>query len=97
MDTRNTDAGTHLVKGLDSGALNEVLVGFGDAPVDLSVQLSRLRHPEVVHLAVEGVEQRVEPCCDEPPALHEFMCKGFIGPAPLCTPQRRRLQVRDTH
>ena len=62
-----------LVKGLHSGALDEVRVALWDTPIDLSVQLAGLRHAKIVHLAVKGVKQRVQPSCDVPATLHKHM------------------------
>lgn len=49
----------HLLEGLHSAALDEVLVWLGDAPVDFAVQLSRLGHSKVVLLAVKVIKQWV--------------------------------------
>ncbi len=72
----------HLVKGLHSGALDEVLIALGDAPVDLPIQLPRLWHAKVVHLAVEGVKEWVETGCDVPSPLQT--CTGQ-GESPAVT------------
>ena len=60
---------TCLSKRLNGMAVDEVPIAFKDAPVDLSVQTVRLVLLEVVHLAVEGVKQAVQPSCDAPLTL----------------------------
>lgn len=60
---------SYLLESLHSAAVNEVVIWLLDAPVDLAVQLSGLRHTKVVLLAVEIVKQGVQASSDVPAPL----------------------------
>jgi hypothetical protein len=69
---KQTAKGCYLLEGLHSAALYEVIVWFGNPPVDLAIQFARLWHSKVVLLAVEVIKQGIQPCCDVPPALQDI-------------------------
>jgi len=72
-----------LDKLLRCGALDEVAVAPIDAPGDLAHQLPGLGRAEEVRLAVERVEERVQPRRDVPAALPPpiFVTPCFCGTA----------------
>eukprot|EP00446_Apocalathium_sp_SHHI-4_P043509 CAMPEP_0177351104 /NCGR_PEP_ID=MMETSP0368-20130122/31666_1 /TAXON_ID=447022 ORGANISM="Scrippsiella hangoei-like, Strain SHHI-4" /NCGR_SAMPLE_ID=MMETSP0368 /ASSEMBLY_ACC=CAM_ASM_000363 /LENGTH=266 /DNA_ID=CAMNT_0018813051 /DNA_START=633 /DNA_END=1431 /DNA_ORIENTATION=+ len=81
------DAGARLHELLNRGLREVLAVGLGDAPIDLPQQLARLllglrKAVEEVHLAREGVEERIQPSADEPLARHladiEILGDGVI-------------------
>ena len=67
--SRSLELIPHLLEGLHSAAINEVIVRLLNSPVDFAVELSWLGDTEIVLLAVKIIKQWVQASSDVPTAL----------------------------
>ena len=64
---------SHLLEGLHSAAINEIIVRLLDSPVDFAVEFSWLGDTKIVLLAVEIIKQWVQASSDVPTALQGIL------------------------
>lgn len=74
-----SEPAAHLLEGLHSASINEVVVRLLDSPVDLAIKLAGLGHPKVVLLTVEVIKQRVQACSDVPSPLQRTHTHTSLG------------------